>query len=118
MESKTLTVVMPERMHRELAEYAALLAAKPLRRGRTREYSLEDALLLAEDTLTNYYGKFTLVIEGAAPTKDGGIYNVIARTKKSPVTALEAVTRLGPLRTVILGRIIRSFDPCISCATH
>ena len=47
MESKTLTVVMPERMHRELAEYAALLAAKPLRRGRTREYSLEDALLLA-----------------------------------------------------------------------
>ena len=77
-----------------------------------------DALLLVEDTLTNYYGKFTLVIEGAVPTKDGGIYNVIARTKKSPVTALEAVTRLGPLRNVILGRIIRSFDPCISCATH
>ena len=47
MESKTLTVVMPERMHRELAEYAALLAAKPLRSGRRREYSLEDALLLA-----------------------------------------------------------------------
>ena len=47
MESKTLTVVMPERMYRELAEYAALLSAKPLRSGRTREYSLEDALLLA-----------------------------------------------------------------------
>ena len=47
MESKTLTVVMPERMHRGLVKYAALLSAKPLRSGRTREYSLEDALLLA-----------------------------------------------------------------------
>ena len=47
MEGKTVTVAMPERMHRELAEYAALLSAQPLRSGRTREYSLEDTLLLA-----------------------------------------------------------------------
>jgi len=47
MESKTLTVVMPERMYQELAKYAALQSAKPLRSGRRREYSLEDALLLA-----------------------------------------------------------------------
>ncbi|SDF75387.1 hypothetical protein [Sporomusa acidovorans] len=47
MESKRLAVAMPERMHRELAKFAALLPAKPLKSGRTREYSLEDALLLA-----------------------------------------------------------------------
>lgn len=54
-----------------------------------------DALLLMEDTVSRYHGKFTLVVEGAVPTKDGGIYNVIARTKNGPITALEAVTRLG-----------------------
>ena len=54
-----------------------------------------DALLLVEDTIRNYYGKFTLVVEGAVPTKDSGIYNVIAQTKKGPITALEAVIRLG-----------------------
>jgi len=47
VEGKTVTVTMTERMYRELAEYAALLAAKPLQSGRKREYSLEDALLLA-----------------------------------------------------------------------
>lgn len=47
MEGKTVTVVMPERKHRELAEYAALLSAKPMRSVRTRKYRLEDALLLA-----------------------------------------------------------------------
>lgn len=54
-----------------------------------------DALLLMNDAVNRYQGKFTLVVEGAIPTKDGGIYNVIARTKNGPITALEAVKRLG-----------------------
>ena len=40
MESKTLTVAVPERMHRELAGYAALLSAKTAQ-------ERPDALLLA-----------------------------------------------------------------------
>lgn len=54
-----------------------------------------DALILLEDTCNDYYGKFTLVVEGAVPTKDGGIYNIIAQAKNGPITALEAVRRLG-----------------------
>ena len=44
---KTVTVVMTERMYGELAAYAAALSAKPRQRGKTREVSVEDALLLA-----------------------------------------------------------------------
>ncbi|HWQ62407.1 MAG TPA: hydrogenase small subunit [Negativicutes bacterium] len=54
-----------------------------------------DALGLLEDAVAHCYGRFTLVVEGAVPTKDGGIYTVIARTREGPLTALEAVTRLG-----------------------
>ncbi|MBP2638049.1 MAG: hydrogenase (NiFe) small subunit HydA [Firmicutes bacterium] len=54
-----------------------------------------DALMLMDDTINRYHGRFTLVVEGAIPTKDGGIYNIIARTKNGPITALEAVRRLG-----------------------
>ena len=54
-----------------------------------------DALRLMEDTINRYHRRFTLVVEGAVPREDGGIYNVIARTKNGPITALEAVTRLG-----------------------
>lgn len=42
-----MTVVLTERMYGELAAYAALLSARPMRRGQRREYSPEDALLLA-----------------------------------------------------------------------
>lgn len=42
----TLTVVVPEGMYRDLAEYAALLSAKPRRNGGIRQVSVEDALLL------------------------------------------------------------------------
>ena len=54
-----------------------------------------DALDLLLDSLDTYRGKFTLVVEGAIPTKEGGIYTVIAQTRRRPITALEAVTRLG-----------------------
>lgn len=55
----------------------------------------DDALGLLEDTVARRYGRFTLVVEGAVPVKDGGIYTVIARTREGPLTALEAVTWLG-----------------------
>ncbi|MCX7781645.1 MAG: hydrogenase small subunit, partial [Negativicutes bacterium] len=54
-----------------------------------------DALDLLLDAIETYRGKFTLVVEGAVPTRDHGIYNVIAQTKRHRITALEAVTRLG-----------------------
>ncbi len=54
-----------------------------------------DALLLLESAAEGRYGPFTLIVEGAVPLKDGGIYNVIARTGSGPITALEAVKRLG-----------------------
>ena len=54
-----------------------------------------DALVLLEEIATIYDGEFTLVVEGAIPTKDNGIYNIIARTKHYNLTALDAVTWLG-----------------------
>jgi hydrogenase small subunit len=54
-----------------------------------------DALSLLADAVATFENSFTLVVEGAVPTKDNGIYNVIARTKHGAITALEAVTRLG-----------------------
>lgn len=57
----------------------------------------EDALALLIDSSNKYRGKFTLVVEGAIPTKDSGIYNVVARTRTHQITALEAVTWLGSL---------------------
>jgi hydrogenase small subunit len=53
------------------------------------------ALDILDWAATAYRGRFTLVVEGAIPTKDGGIYNLIARTETRSITALEAVTRLG-----------------------
>lgn len=47
MEERELTVTMPEGMHQELMEYAALLSAKPFRSGRTRTVSPEHALVMA-----------------------------------------------------------------------
>lgn len=54
-----------------------------------------DALNILDQVLNIYKGKFTLVVEGAIPIKDQGLYNIIARTKTRSITALEAVTRLG-----------------------
>ncbi|OAT79947.1 hydrogenase small subunit [Desulfotomaculum copahuensis] len=42
-----------------------------------------------------FRGRFTLVVEGAVPVKDNGLYNLIARTENHDITALEAVTALG-----------------------
>jgi hydrogenase small subunit len=39
--------------------------------------------------------QYTLVVEGAVPLKDNGLYTIIARTEDRNITALEAVARLG-----------------------
>ena len=58
MVRKTVMVVMTERMYEQLAKYAASLSARPRRSGRLKEYSLEDALLLAAMLyMDNYLGR-------------------------------------------------------------
>ena len=56
-----------------------------------------DALAALEQAAQAYAGRFILVVEGAIPTRDNGIYNVIARTESRQITALEAVQWLGNL---------------------
>lgn len=47
-------------------------------------------------------GRFVLVVEGAIPVKDQGLYTFIARTENRNITALEAVTRLGGLAEYVV----------------
>lgn len=61
-----------------------------------------DALNILEKSVERYKGKFTLVVEGAIPTKDNGLYNIIARTENRNITALEAITTLGPLAEYVV----------------
>lgn len=61
-----------------------------------------DALDLLATSAHSYRGEFTLVVEGAVPTKDNGIYNVIARTKKGNITALSAVKELGAIAKYVV----------------
>ncbi len=76
-----------------------------------------DALLLLDEALDRYHGEFTLIVEGAVPTKDGGAYNVIARTEHGPLTALAAVTRLGEAaRYVVAAGTCASFGGVTAAA--
>jgi len=61
-----------------------------------------NALNILEQIPGIYKGKFTLVVEGAVPVKDNGVYNIIARTETRFITALEAVTRLGGLAEYVV----------------
>lgn len=54
-----------------------------------------EALEVLYRAAEQYADQFTLVVEGAIPLKDNGIYNVIAVTDTKPITAREAVTWLG-----------------------
>lgn len=49
-----------------------------------------------------YDGRFVLVVEGAIPLKDEGLYTVIARVGTRSVTALQAVNWLGPRAKYVL----------------
>jgi len=61
-----------------------------------------DALRLLEYAAQQYRGQFTLVVEGAIPVKDNGIYNIIIKTKEDNLTALKAVRWLGSLAQYIV----------------
>ena len=54
-----------------------------------------EAIDMLHRAAEQYAGQFTLVVEGAIPLKDNGIYNVVFITDTKPITALEAVTWLG-----------------------
>jgi hydrogenase small subunit len=54
-----------------------------------------DALEILDWAATSLRGRYTLVVEGAIPTKANGFFNCIARTKTHYITALEAVRTLG-----------------------
>lgn len=78
-----------------------------------------DALELLFESAQEFQGEFVLVVEGAIPTKDNGIYNVIARTKNTSITALEAVTRLGTAaRYVVAIGTCASFGGASSAAPN
>ncbi|MEW6181596.1 MAG: hydrogenase small subunit [Bacillota bacterium] len=55
------------------------------------------ALAVLERAAAMQYGPFTLVVEGAIPVKDDGLYCAVARTQDRYITAFEAVTRFGKL---------------------
>jgi hydrogenase small subunit len=61
-----------------------------------------EALSILEQVSEIYKGKFVLVVEGAVPLKDKGLYNVVARTETRFITALEAVTWLGGLAEYVV----------------
>lgn len=53
----------------------------------------KEALKILETAVQK--GDFVLVVEGAIPIKDQGLYNIVFTTPEGPVTALEAVKWLG-----------------------
>jgi len=55
-------------------------------------------------------GKFILVIEGAIPTKDNGLYCIIGQKDGKNITMLEAVNELGPKAKAVIA--------LGACATH
>lgn len=61
-----------------------------------------DAFNILEHAAARLAGEFTLVVEGAVPLNDSGLYAVIASTENRRVTALEAVTWLGPLARYVV----------------
>lgn len=54
-----------------------------------------EALRLLYGAARDFAGAYVLVVEGAVPTADGGIYTVVARAGRRDITAWEAVSRLG-----------------------
>jgi hydrogenase small subunit len=50
----------------------------------------------AEETAEKYKGKYVLIVEGAIPTKDDGIYGTIGEKDGKPRTILEWMRFLGP----------------------
>ncbi|MCC5467955.1 hydrogenase small subunit [Pelosinus baikalensis] len=79
----------------------------------------EDALDLLFESAEEFQGEFVLIVEGAIPTKDNGIYNIIARTKNGNITALDAVTNLGGMaQYVVAAGTCASFGGASSAAPN
>lgn len=55
----------------------------------------------ARETAKNYQGKYVLIIEGAIPTRDNGIYGYIGEDEK-PMTMLDWTKQLAPHAMVVL----------------
>lgn len=55
----------------------------------------QSALDVLDWAATAYAGQYVLVVEGAIPIKDDGLYTVVARRASGPLTALDAVGWLG-----------------------
>jgi len=53
------------------------------------------AVSVLEEALERYPGEFILVVEGAIPTANRGIYCVVGEREGAPVTALEWIKELG-----------------------
>jgi len=62
----------------------------------------EDALEVLQNLTHFRKGEYTLVVEGAIPTRDNGIYNIVFETAEKKLTALEAVQWLGGLAKYIV----------------
>jgi hydrogenase small subunit len=54
------------------------------------------AITCINDTVAQYNGNFVLVIEGAVPTNNNGMYCVLAERDGKPWTMLQAVNELAP----------------------
>lgn len=61
-----------------------------------------DAIRLLQYAARQYQGQFTLVVEGAIPIKDNGVYNIIFKTRDHSYTALEMVKWLGSLAKYVV----------------
>lgn len=62
----------------------------------------KDAVDLLFSSAKHFQNEFVLVVEGAIPTKENGIYNIIARTPHGNITALDAVTQLGTIAKYVV----------------
>lgn len=59
----------------------------------TAEGTIANKIL--KETMTEYPGQYILVVEGTVPTRSNGLYAVIGTINGKPLTALEAVQKLG-----------------------
>jgi hydrogenase large subunit len=64
-----------------------------------------------ENKLINHYNIITPSVWNCSPTDSKGVRGVIEQ-------ALIGTEIQNPEQPVEIGRIVRSYDPCISCATH
>ena len=55
----------------------------------------EMAIQVMEDTAKRQKGEYVLVVDGAVPTADGGVYGAVGERNGKPVTMLQRVTELA-----------------------